>query len=56
MAALYWKLFKRLRAVHFDVFGGRVVRLSKPHKAAIVLRAWTGYKMFGTTPDYGPRA
>jgi 15-cis-phytoene synthase len=39
MGAVYWRLLRRLEARNFDVFTPRTVRLSKPHKFALVLRA-----------------
>ena len=40
MRSVYWKLLEKLEQRRFNVFGPRPARLSKPHKAALVLRAW----------------
>lgn len=53
MGAVYWRLLKKLKAARFDVFAREPVRLSKAHKAGLVLRAWAGHKILGRSPCYG---
>jgi len=53
MGAVYWRLLGKLRGARFNVFEGKPLRLSKPCKAALVLRAWIAFKVLGAIPAYG---
>jgi 15-cis-phytoene synthase len=54
MGKVYWSLLLKLRAVDYNVFAGRPVRLSKGRKLALVTGAWFRFLLFGKTPHYGP--
>lgn len=53
MGAVYWKLLEKVAARRFDVFGPHPVRLSKPHKLALIARAWLRTATGSRTPNYG---
>lgn len=54
MGAVYWRLLRKLEQRQFNVFGpaGRV-RLSRPHKVALILRGWLRHVAGARTSDYG---
>ena len=52
MGAVYWRLLRRLEARNFNVFIPPTVRLSKPHKLALVLRAVWRHWWRTTNSDY----
>ena len=53
MGSVYWRLLKKLEARRFQVFGPVPTRLTKSHKALLVLRTW--YRVFSNAPapNYG---
>lgn len=53
MGSVYWRLFCKLEQRDFNVFGPQLVRLSRPHKLALILRAWLRHLGGSTTSDYG---
>ncbi len=53
MGSVYWRLLRKLEANQFNVLGPKPTRLSKPHKALLVLRAWLRFMAGSTAPDYG---
>jgi phytoene synthase len=53
MGSVYWRLLRRLERRRFNVFTPQPVRLSKPCKIALILRAWFRSVMGCTTSDYG---
>ena len=53
MGAVYWKLLVKLERRRFDVFVTAPVRLSKPHKLALIFSAWLRFKLGSTRPNYG---
>jgi phytoene synthase len=53
MGSVYWRLFQKLEQREFNVFGPGLVRLSRPHKIALILRAWLRHLTGSTTSDYG---
>lgn len=53
MGSVYWRLLTKLTARHFDVFGPEPTRLSKPHKLALVARAWWRSVSGSTSHAYG---
>lgn len=53
MGAVYWRLFRKLHAVQFDVFGPRPARVSKLQKICLILRAWARATMGTFSPSYG---
>jgi len=52
MGSVYWRVFLKLEANQFDVFGPRPVKLTKLHKVALILRAWLRQSVGLTTSDY----
>lgn len=53
MGSVYWKLFRKLEAKRFDVFGPKPTRLSKGQKLLLVARSWVRTVSGTLTPDYG---
>lgn len=53
MGGVYWQLLKKLEREKFNVFGPRPVRLSKPHKLALVATSWMRSAAGSTSPSYG---
>ena len=53
MGAVYWKLLVKLERRQFHVFVAAPVRLSKPHKLALIFSAWLRFKLVSTKPNYG---
>lgn len=53
MGLVYWKLLEKLERGKFDVFGPKPLKLSKPHKLALVFQAWLRFASGSTTPAYG---
>lgn len=56
MGAVYWKLLEKVAARRFDVFGPRPVRLSRPHKLALIAAAWLRNVTGARWSGYGPAA
>jgi phytoene synthase len=40
MGSVYWQMLKKLERKKFNVFGERPLKLSKPHKLALIFQAW----------------
>lgn len=53
MGSVYWRLLRKLERKNFHVFEPAPVRLSKPHKLALILRSWLRHLGHATTSDYG---
>ena len=53
MGSVYWQLLQKLEANRFNVFGPQPVRLSKPHKLALILGSWLRYATGSTASGYG---
>jgi phytoene synthase len=53
MGSVYWRLFRRLERERFDVFGGETIRLTRPHKLTLILRAGLRHLFGARTSDYG---
>jgi phytoene synthase len=53
MGSVYWRLLQKLEANRFNVFGPEQLRLTKPHKLALILRSWLRFSLGSTAPDYG---
>ncbi len=53
MGSVYWRLLRKLERKNFHVFQPAPVRLSKPHKLALILRSWLRHLCGATTSDYG---
>jgi 15-cis-phytoene synthase len=53
MGSVYWQLLKKLEANQFNVFGEKPVRIHKPQKLVLILRAWLRFVGNFKTPNYG---
>jgi len=53
MGSVYWRLLKKLERERFNVFGPQPLKLSKPHKAALVLQSWLRFMSGMNTSNYG---
>jgi phytoene synthase len=53
MGAVYWQLLQKLEAGKFNVFGPQLLKLSKPHKLALIFRSWLRHAVGSTTSSYG---
>ncbi|MEI7809591.1 MAG: presqualene diphosphate synthase HpnD [Verrucomicrobiota bacterium] len=53
MGSVYWRLFEKLEANQFDVFGPLPVKLGKPQKLALIFRSWLRFAVGATGSDYG---
>ena len=53
MGTVYWRLLGKLERNRFNVFGPQPVRLSKPHKLALIVQSWLRFALGATSPNYG---
>jgi len=53
MGAVYWQLLQKLERGNFDVFGPRPLKLSRPHKLALIFNSWLRFTIGSTSPGYG---
>ncbi len=53
MGAVYWRLFRKLEASRFDVFGAEPVRVSKVQKLGLIARTWFRIQAGGVAANYG---
>jgi phytoene synthase len=53
MGSVYWRLLQKLERQRFNVFGAQPLRLTKPHKLALILRSWLRFTVGVKSPDYG---
>ena len=53
MGSVYWQLLQKLERGKFDVFGPRPLKLSKPHKLALIFRSWLCFALGSKTSNYG---
>jgi phytoene synthase len=53
MGSVYWQLLQKLERNHFDVFGPKPPKLSKPHKLALIFKAWLRHAAGANSPGYG---
>jgi phytoene synthase len=53
MGTVYWRLLLKLESKHFNVFGPRPLRLSTPHKLALIARSWARQAVGAKSPNYG---
>jgi phytoene synthase len=53
MGAVYWRLLEKLERQRFNVFGPELVRLSKPHKLALIAQSWWRFALGSPKPGYG---
>ncbi len=53
MGSVYWRLLQKLEQGKFNVFGQRPLKLSKPHKLALIVQSWLRHATGSTKPTYG---
>lgn len=53
MGSVYWRLFKKLEASRFHVFGPEPTRISKLQKIALIARTWFRIHYGAVAPNYG---
>jgi len=53
MGSVYWRLFRKLEAQRFDVFGPHPTRLSKLQKLLLIVRSWFRTLSGTLSPNYG---
>jgi phytoene synthase len=53
MGSVYWRLLQKLEANRFNVFGARSLKLSKPHKLALIFQSWLRFILGATASNYG---
>lgn len=53
MGSVYWHLLLKLEANRFNVFGPKPLKLSKPHKLALIAGSWLRFALGSATSDYG---
>jgi phytoene synthase len=53
MGGVYWQLLLKLERGRFNVFGPQPLKLSKPHKLALILQSWLRHAVGATTSTYG---
>jgi phytoene synthase len=53
MGSVYWQLLLKLECGRFDVFGFQPLKLSKPHKLALIFNSWLRHAAGSTSPSYG---
>jgi phytoene synthase len=53
MGSVYWRLLQKLGANRFNVFGALPLRLSRPHKLALIFQSWLRLVFGSTSPNYG---
>ncbi len=60
MGSVYWRLLLKLERKKFKVFGSRPIKLSKPHKMALIFESWRRHTFgkpkpgnYGNPPDAG---
>jgi phytoene synthase len=53
MGSVYWRLFSKMERARFNVFVPDAIRLSNPHKLALIVRSWIRHALHRLPPDYG---
>jgi len=53
MGSVYWRLLQKLERGKFDVFGPQPLKLSKPHKLALIIGSWIRFATGSTRSNYG---
>jgi phytoene synthase len=53
MGSVYWRLLQKLERNQFNVFGAQPLKLSKPHKLALIFQSWLRFTLGATTSNYG---
>jgi phytoene synthase len=53
MGSVYWRLLQKLERGRFNVFGPQPLKLSKPHKLALIFQSWLRFVSGSSAPAYG---
>jgi phytoene synthase len=53
MGSVYWELLQKLQRGRFNVFGPQPLKLSKPHKLALIAKSWLRHAAGANSPNYG---
>jgi len=53
MGSVYWQLLQKLERGRFDVFGPSPLKLSKPHKLALIFQSWLRHASGSKVSGYG---
>lgn len=53
MGSVYWQLLQKLERGKFNVFAAQPLKLSKPHKLALIFRSWLRFVTGAHQSDYG---
>jgi 15-cis-phytoene synthase len=53
MGSVYWELLQKLQRGKFNVFGPQPLKLSKPHKLALIFKSWLSHAAGANSPGYG---
>jgi len=53
MGSVYWQLLQKLERRQFNVFGPQPVRITRPQKLLLILRAWLRFISGSKTANYG---
>jgi phytoene synthase len=53
MGAVYWQLLQKLERGKFNVFGPRPLKLSRPHKLALIFQSWMRFTFGANSSNYG---
>ena len=53
MGSVYWQLLLKLERGKFNVFGPQPLKLSKPHKLALIFKSWLRHAAEATSSSYG---
>jgi phytoene synthase len=53
MGGVYWRLLQKLERERFNVFGARPVKLSRPHKLALIIHSWLRFVAGCNSSNYG---
>jgi 15-cis-phytoene synthase len=53
MGSVYWRLLLKLERKEFRVLHPEPLRLSQPHKLALIIRCWLKFATRSTAPSYG---
>ena len=53
MGSVYWRLLQKIERGRFDVFGPQPLKLSKPHKLALIFQSWLRFAAGSKSPNYG---
>jgi 15-cis-phytoene synthase len=53
MGSVYWQLLQKLERQRFNVFGPQPIRITRPQKLLLILRAWLRFISGSKTANYG---